>query len=111
MSMSLHVYVGPFLKCYPRGACNPYDVTNGRLTNLRGENEATCFDAVGPNVEVPGIARPTTWERTGESESIQEPIPQLEDTAFFLEFANEMNVLREHYKNIELTWGVVPGWF
>lgn len=113
MSTNLEVYVGPYLRCYPKGACDAYEETGGRLTDLLGESGFICdYDLVGPNVTMEEISRPCRWERTGESEAVVDMPPVSEEMQQFGEqFRDEIAKLREKFSVVRVLWGVVPGWF
>ena len=111
MSINLQVYVGPFLRCSPPGLW-PGELTNDRLTDISGEREGDGFAYVGPNVAMPEIDRPMTWERTGESTAIASKIdPNSEVALFSRQFGHDIMRLGAVYETVEVLWGVVPGWF
>ncbi len=111
MSMNLRIYVGPFVKCWPKGG-DVYELTGGRLTDLQGESgfDAGC-DIAGPNVAMESITRPLVFERTGESSQVVDGLLLSNEVVQFTgEFMDEIDALREHYGRVVVEWGIVPGW-
>ncbi len=117
MSASMHVYVGPYLKCFPREVNAELDLSCGdRLHDLQGESSLNVgCQIIGPNVKVFGIARTLTWHRTGESDEVAELSNATsidnEIAAFAAQFEDDIAMLRGLFDRVELAWGVVPGWF
>jgi hypothetical protein len=113
MSVNLYVYVGPHLKCYPKGACEYVpDATDDQLMELRcgPSHDADC-DLVGPNDDIPGVNRVLEWSRHEDSETVvDQPAPRLEMNRFETHFLPAITKLRKIYDRVVVSWGVVPRW-
>jgi len=116
MSAYLTVYVGPFVEYERPADCrsDAYELTDGRLCDLRGElySDDGSLKYAGPNVTVPNIKRQLRFDRHRNTPVQSKINPTGEYAAFVEYFERDIAAPRKEYgdENVEVKWGVVPGY-
>lgn len=108
MSMTLYIFVGPYLEVDGDFDWRPFDniVTDGRGEAYEpGESKRLI-----PNVKIPGITRQTTWDRCSHTPvvAIGEAGMGEEKVAFFNLCKPIFDHCQERKIPVRLRWGVVP---
>jgi hypothetical protein len=110
MSMNLSIYVGPYLEVAPSFEWYDWEnvVTDGRMEAR--ETGEQCF--LIPNVNLPGIERRMSWERTDETPVVEmsEHCRDREIAAFAVLIVKLLKHMDAHCLQWSIKWGVVPCW-
>lgn len=107
LSSDLTVYVGPYLKCTPPNASNPY--IEG-LDDLLGESGVREYDAFGLNEPLNGADRQFVFQRHQDNPVTNIDSIVREMALFEVQFAHAIREIRGDYESVEVCWGIVPGW-
>jgi hypothetical protein len=120
MGMNLSFYIGPFLLCKGENAraIDYRELTKERLYNVRGEcaysDDTSDVLHLGPNVKMPEIERQKKFDKYSDV-----PVVIFSNTdqiakeigALARQFGQEIGALTEHFDDVSVEWGIVPGYF
>ena len=115
MSVVFRVYVGPVLKCTPKGRCEPYSVTNGKLTKVVADADGSLdYDCVVPVGEAgeedsAGVGRQVWFDRYEHTRPVLLDHGTLRERSCFVTYMHEaIQKLRAQYGRVDYEWGIVP---
>jgi hypothetical protein len=111
MSVYFRVYVGPLLKCSPKGACDAYAVTRGRLTCGDDTDWSKLdYDIVHPDeLDFQDRQGRQLWFSQHDNMTPIDVLSQAVEIADMNDqYQAEIRALREHYTSVRVGWGVVP---
>ena len=110
MSISLHVYVGPYIEVWncPQELIEKYDniLSDGRGES--GASEARTF--LIPNVDLKGVKRQLSWDRHSECNPTEIPAISHECCRFDDLIRGFKTDVFEANGEFLTHWGVVPGY-